>query len=83
MHEVIENCCSKSYLDMIAYAAKESSNWNLKGIIGRRDYTSSICMGQRRAMIPDICQFNIEPLETYVRESKEPLWISIITKILE
>ena len=34
MNEIIENCCSKSYLDMIAYAAKESSNWNLKHPIG-------------------------------------------------
>lgn len=32
--KVIENCCSTSYLDMIKFAAMNSSNWNLKYPIG-------------------------------------------------
>ena len=34
MLQVIENCCSTSYLDMIKFAAMNSSNWNLKYPIG-------------------------------------------------
>ena len=34
MLQVIENCCSASYLDMIKFAAMNSSNWNLKYPIG-------------------------------------------------
>ena len=31
---MIENCCSTSYLDMLKFAAMNSSNWNLKYPIG-------------------------------------------------
>ena len=34
MIQVIENCCSTSYLDMLKFAAMNSSNWNLKYPIG-------------------------------------------------
>ena len=34
MLQVIENCCSTSYLDMLKFAAMNSSNWNLKYPIG-------------------------------------------------
>ena len=34
MLEIIENCCSTSYLDMLKYAATNSSNWNLKYPLG-------------------------------------------------
>ena len=34
MLEVIENCCSTSYLDMLKYAVMNSSNWNLKYPLG-------------------------------------------------
>ena len=34
MLQVIENCCSISYLDMIKFAAMNSANWNLKYPIG-------------------------------------------------
>ena len=34
MLEIIENCCSTSYLDMLKYAAMNSSNWNLKYPLG-------------------------------------------------
>ena len=34
MLEVIENCCSISYLDMLKFAAVNSANWNLKYPIG-------------------------------------------------
>ena len=30
MLQVIENCCSISYLDMLKFAAMNSNNWNLK-----------------------------------------------------
>ena len=32
--EIIKDCCSTSYLDMIKFAAMNSSNWNLKYPIG-------------------------------------------------
>jgi len=34
MLQVIENCCSTSYLDMLKSAAMNSSNWNLKYPLG-------------------------------------------------
>ena len=34
MLQVIENCCSTSYLDMLKFAAINSANWNLKYPIG-------------------------------------------------
>ena len=34
MLEIIENCCSTSYLDMLKFAAMNSTNWNLKYPIG-------------------------------------------------
>ena len=34
MLQVIENCCSTSYLDMLKFAAMNSANWNLKYPIG-------------------------------------------------
>ena len=34
MLQVIENCCSTSYLDMLKFSAMNSSNWNLKYPIG-------------------------------------------------
>ena len=34
MLEVIENCCSTSYLDMLKFAAMNSTNWNLKYPLG-------------------------------------------------
>ena len=34
MLQVIENCCSTSYLDMLKFSATNSSNWNLKYPIG-------------------------------------------------
>ena len=34
MLQVIENCCSTLYLDMLKSAAMNSSNWNLKYPIG-------------------------------------------------
>ena len=32
--QIIENCCSTSYLDMLKFAAMNSANWNLKYPIG-------------------------------------------------
>ena len=32
--QIIENCCSTSYLDMIKFSAMNSTNWNLKYPIG-------------------------------------------------
>ena len=34
MIQVLENCCSASYLDMMKHAATNSSNWNMKYPIG-------------------------------------------------
>ena len=34
MLQVIEDCCSTSYLDMLKFAAMNSTNWNLKYPIG-------------------------------------------------
>ena len=34
MIQVLENCCSTAYLDMLKFAAMSSSNWNLKYPIG-------------------------------------------------
>ena len=34
MLQIIENCCSISYLDMLKFAAMNSANWNLKYPIG-------------------------------------------------
>ena len=34
MLQVIENCCSTSYLDMLRFSAMNSENWNLKYPIG-------------------------------------------------
>ena len=34
MLQVIENCCSTSYLDMLKSAAMNSSNWNFRYPIG-------------------------------------------------
>ena len=34
MLQVIENCCSTSYLDMLKFSAMNSSNWNMKYPIG-------------------------------------------------
>ena len=34
MLQVIEDCCSTSYLDMLKFAAMNSSNWNFKYPIG-------------------------------------------------
>ena len=34
MLQVIENCCSTSYLDMLKFSATNSSNWNFKYPIG-------------------------------------------------
>ena len=34
MLQVIENCCSTSYLDMLRFSAMNSANWNLKYPIG-------------------------------------------------
>ena len=34
MLEVIENCCSKQYLDMIFYAAQNSEEWHFKYPLG-------------------------------------------------
>ena len=34
MLQVIEDCCSTSYLDMLKFAAMNSANWNLKYPIG-------------------------------------------------
>ena len=37
MIQVLENCCSASYLDMMKQAATNSSNWNMKYPIGFED----------------------------------------------
>ena len=34
MLQIIENCCSISYLDMLKFAAMNSANWNFKYPIG-------------------------------------------------
>ena len=36
MLEVIENCCSKQYLDMIFYAAQNSEEWHFKYPLGTK-----------------------------------------------
>ena len=37
MLEVIMDCCSKTYLDMMKHAALQSTSWNLKYPIGLDD----------------------------------------------
>ena len=36
MLEVIENCCSKQYLDMLLFAAQNSKEWHFKYPLGKK-----------------------------------------------